>query len=133
MEWTKMKVTRLRRSVSWVVVCMVLMLALGPAAWAQTKSKTRKSEGRLVALDAQAGTLTVKEKGRDVVYQVKLEGSVLTRTTSTMNARPVKLDEIPPTAPVIVYWRPDENDRKVRHARKVDAPKVDPEFLEDWD
>ena len=57
----------------------------------------------------------------------------MTRTTSTMNAKPVKLTEIPVGAPVIVYWRPDEKDKKIRRARKVDAPKVPDELLEEYE
>lgn len=137
MQWSSMRRTARRRCRSRVggVAALGVALALvlvGPAG-AQTKTKTRMSEGRLVAVDPATGTMTVREKGKSVEYRVLLEGSVLVRTTATMNARPVRLEEIPPEAPVIVYWRPDDEDRKVRHARKVDAPKVDPEFLEDWD
>ena len=106
-----------------------LLATVGPAL--AQKSEARMSEGRLVGLDHDEGTMTVKEKGKKIVYQVQFEGSVLARTTSTMNARPVKLDEIPIDAPVIVYWRPDESDRKVRHARKVDAPAVADDMLEE--
>ena len=128
-----MKSTITRRGPLAIAALLVLLLTLAGPAAAQTKTKTKKSDGRLMSLDHEAGTMTVREKGKPVVYQVKFEGSVMTRTTSTMNGRPVKLDEIPANAPVIVYWRRDDEDRKVRHARKVDAPKVPKEFLEDWD
>ena len=123
----------MKRSWGRVLVAgiVVLLLFVGGAADAKSKSKVKKSNGRLVALDEGAGTMTVKEKGKKVVYDVKLEGSVMTRTTSTMNAKPVKLTEIPLNAPIIVYWIPDENDRKKRFARKVDAPKIPKEFLDD--
>ena len=77
--------------------------------------------------------MTVKEKGKKVVYNVKFEGSVLTRTTATMNAKPVKLTQIPIKAPINIYWMPDENNPKERYARKVDALKVPKEWLEDME
>ena len=49
-----------------------------------------------------------------------------------MNAKPVKLSEIPIKAPVIVYWIPDEKDKKKKFARKVDAPKVPKEWLDEY-
>lgn len=97
------------------------------------KSKTKKAEGKLVKYDAEAAQITVKEKGKNFVYKVKPEGSVLTRTTVTINARPAKLNELPEGAPVIVYWIRDEKDPKVRFARKIDAPKVPEELLEGYD
>lgn len=117
-----------------VAVGTILLFALtAGTADAKSKSKVKKSEGRLIALDKEANTMTVKEKGKKVTYNVKIEGSVLTKTTSTMNAKPVKLEEIPLKAPVIVYWIPDETDKKKRFARKVDAPKVPKEWLDSYD
>ena len=124
-----------RRSLGRVLAAGVvfLLLFVGGAADAKSKSRVKKSEGRLIAFDEEKGTMTVKEKGKKVVYSVKFDGSVMTRTTSTMNAKPVKLKDIPIKAPVYVYWLPDENDKNKRFARKVDAPKIPKEWLEDLD
>jgi hypothetical protein len=124
-----------RRAFGRIVIATVVSLfALGiTTASAKSKSNIKKTEGaRLIAFDEEAGTMTVKEKGKKVVYNVKFEGSVMTRTTSTMNARPVGLTDIPIKAPINIYWIKDEKDPKQRFARKVDALKVPKELLEEY-
>ena len=117
-----------------VVAMMVSLFAFGVGtAEAKKKSKIKKTQGaRLMSFDEAAGTMTVKEKGKKVVYHVKFEGSVMTRTTATINARPVKLTDIPIKAPINIYWKRDEANPKDRFARKVDALKVPKELLEDY-
>jgi hypothetical protein len=124
-----------RRSFGRVLAASVVLLFVfvGGAADAKSKSKVRKSDARLVSFDREAGTMTVKEKGKKVTYKVRFDGSVMTRTTATMNAKPVKLEDIPVKAPLIVYWLKDEDEPKRRFARKVDAPKIPKEWLEDFD
>jgi hypothetical protein len=124
-----------KRSILGLATAAVACLVVGALALPADagKSKTKKAEGKLVRYDVEAATITVKEKGREKVYAVKAEGSVLTRTTVTMNAQPAKLDDLPEGAPVIVYWIRDENDPKKRFARKIDAPKVPDELLEGYD
>lgn len=124
-----------RRPIGVLVASAVACLLAGTLALPADagKSKTKKAEGKLVNYDAEAATITVKEKGTNKVYAVKAEGSVLTRTTVTINAQPAKLGDLPTGAPVIVYWLRDEEDPKKRFARKIDAPKVPDELLEGYD
>lgn len=124
-----------KRSVlGWVAVLAVALVAGGLATPADAaKSKTKKAEGKLVRYDADASTIVVKQRGKEVTYAVKAEGSVLTRTTVTINAQPAKLVDLPEGAPVIVYWIRDEDDPKKKFARKIDAPKVPDELLEGFD
>jgi hypothetical protein len=116
-----------------VVAAMALVFAFGiGTAEAKSKSKVKLArDARLLAFDTEAGTMTVKERGKKVVYNVKFEGSVLKRTTATINSKPVKLTDIPLKAPVNIYWLPDEADKKKRFARKVDALRIPKELLED--
>lgn len=114
------------------LACLLVLGSVSTAA-AEKKTKSKKAQGKLVELNVEEGKMIINEKGKKRTYLVKIEGSVMTRTTSTMNAKPVKLAEIPIGAPVIVYWRPDEADKKIRRARKVDAPKVPEELLEEYD
>lgn len=117
-----------------VALAAACFLAGGFALPAEAgKSKTKKAEGKLVKYDAAGSTIVVKEKGKEKTFAVKAEGSVLTRTTVTMNAKPAKLTDLPEGAPVIVYWIRDEDDPKKRFARKIDAPKVPEELLEGYD
>ena len=57
----------------------------------------------------------------------------LTSVNTMCDKLDIKLTEIPIGAPVIVYWKPDPADKKIRHARKVDAPKVDADAVEEYD
>ena len=115
------------------VLAALLLTGIAPSAFAEKEVKSQKAQGKLAEFDPAGGTMTVVEKGKKQIYQVVFEGSVMTRTTSTMNAKPIKLTEIPIGAPVIVYWKPDPADKKIRHARKVDAPKVDADAVEEYD
>lgn len=130
-KFTKQSVGRLVGRVLAAAVAVLFTLTAGTAdADKKMRSKLSK-EVRLIAFDTEAGTMTVKEKGKTIVYNVKFEGSVMTRTTATINARPMKLSEIPLRARVNIYWIKDENDPKKRFARKVDALRIPKEFLED--
>jgi hypothetical protein len=110
---------------------VAVALAAAPAAHAGESVKTERSSGKLVSYDAATQTLVMKEKGKDQAYAVKPEGSVLTRTTVTMNAKPAKFDELRPGMIMIVYWKPDPADASKRFARKIDVPKIPREFQED--
>ena len=71
--------------------------------------------------DKDAGTVLVKEKGKDVLFSVVAEGSVLTRTTVTVKAKPAKLDDLKEGQIVVVYWKPVATDPSKKDARKIDA------------
>jgi len=120
------------RALSALLLALLVGLLLGIGSTAEAGSKIKKSQGRLVSLDRDAKQMTVNVKGKKVVYNVKLDGSVMTRTTATMNAKPTRLEKIPIRAPVIVYWIEDESDPKQKFARKVDAPKVPEDLLEEF-
>lgn len=124
----------IRRVCAGVATLAVTVLLAGAptAAFAQAQAKTERSNGKLVKYEKEAGTITVKEKGKDLVFHVTAEGSVLTRTTVTMNAKPAKLDDLKPGAPVVVYWKKNAQDATRRDARKIDMPKLPPELEENY-
>ena len=119
------KLVALTLAAGWIVA------GNAPSAFAADKAKTERSNGRLEKYDAAAGTLSIKDKGKQTVFNVKAEGSVLTRTTVTVNARPAKLEELKVGNPVNVYWKPDETDPNVKFARKIDMPNVPKELLDE--
>ncbi|MBW2724317.1 MAG: hypothetical protein JRE71_08015 [Deltaproteobacteria bacterium] len=120
-----------RSLVRALAAAVILSFTFGAGA-ADAKSKIRQARDvRLLAFDTEAGTMTVKEKGKKVVYNVIFEGSVLKRTTATIDAKPVKLTDIPLKTPINIYWLPDEKDKKKRFARKVDALKIPEELRDD--
>lgn len=90
-------------------------------ASADDKAKTERTAGKFVKWDKDAGTVLVKEKGKDVLFSVVAEGSVLTRTTVTVKAKPAKLDDLKEGQIVVVYWKPVATDPSKKDARKIDA------------
>jgi len=109
------------------LVALVAAFAVAPASAEETK--TERSNGRVVAYDKDKATLTIKDKGKETTFHVTAEGSVLTRTTVTQNARPAKLDDIKPNAIAVVYWRQNAGNAEQKDARKIDLPNV-PEDLQ---
>ncbi len=90
-------------------------------ASADEKGKTERTAGKFVKWDKEAGTVLVKEKGKDVLFNVVAEGSVLVRTTVTVKAKPAKLDDLKEGQIVVVYWKPVASDPNKKDARKIDA------------
>ena len=58
---------------------------------------------------------------------------MLTRTTVKINGMGAKMTDLPPKSPVIVYWIPDEKDKKQKFARSIDAPSIPEDLLDDFD
>ncbi len=138
-----MRIKRARGIV--VATALACIGAWGHAApaEAQTKGKTNRTEADWVAYDA--GTQAVKVKvykpgdgketkslkaGQEVSFNVKAEGTVLTRTTVKVNGKAGKLTDIPAGKRVQVYWIPDEKDASARFARSIDVTFSDEELDE---
>ncbi|CAG0967708.1 hypothetical protein GPROT1_01315 [Gammaproteobacteria bacterium] len=120
-----------RGALAVVGMAFAALLAASPAQ-AQDKGKTERSNARVDKYDAAAATLVIKDKGKETTFNVKAEGTVLTRTTVTMNARPAKLDDLKPNQVVVVYWRPNDANAEQKDARKIDIPNI-PEGMEPED
>jgi hypothetical protein len=119
---------RIGRVAAIVLAATWVVAAAAPTAWAEDKAKTERTAGKFVKWDKEGGTVTVKEKGKDIVFAVVAEGSVLTRTTVTVKAKPAKLDDLKEGQIVVVYWKPGAADKK--DARKIDAVSL-PEGTEE--
>ncbi len=111
------------------------------AADAQAKGKSVQTEAKWIKYDPEAKTVTVKVKkpgrgedakllkrNKEAVFAVKPEGSVLTRTTVSINGVKGELTDIPEGKTVNVYWRPDEKDPSILRARKIDMFMSDAEL-----
>jgi len=124
-----------RRGAGFIILGLACLVAFafGAPARASDEVKSERSNGKFVSFDGTAQTIVVKEGGKEQPYQVKAEGSVLTRTTVTMNGKVAKFDDVKPGMVVIVYWKPDPADATKRNARKVDVPKIPKEFQEEVD
>lgn len=109
---------------------MVGSLAPGTAHAA----KSTQTEAVWVSFDPEASTVTVKVKkpgrgkdakrlkrGKQATFNVKVGGSVLTKTTVSVKGKRGELVDIPKGKTVNIYWRPDEKDDSEMFARKIDV------------
>ena len=131
LQWTGVR--RCVARISMIAVAALVAFGFAAPTHAANEVKSERSNGKLVSYDAAAQTIVVKEGGKEQPYQVKAEGSVLTRTTVTMNGKVAKFDDVKPGMVVIVYWKPDPADATRRNARKMDVPKIPKELQEDVD
>jgi len=110
-------------------------------AEAKGKVKSVQTEAQWVEYDTAAKTVTAKvkkpgrgkdakklKKNKEATWAVKPEGSVLTRTTVSVNGVKGELGDIPKGKTVNIYWRPDEQDPSVLRARKIDVILSDEEL-----
>ena len=121
------------RGAQIAMIVVAALIAFVAPTRAADQVKSARANGKFVSYDAAAQSIVVKEGGKEQPYQVKAAGSVLTRTTVTMNGKVANFDDVKPGMSVIVYWKPDPADATKRNARKVDVPKIPKELQEDAD
>jgi hypothetical protein len=108
-----------------------LALALPAAASAP---RSTQNEGQWVSFNPDDNTVTVRitkagrgpdrakvRPGSEATFNVIPEGSVLTRTTVTINGRVSQLADIPAGKTVLIYWQPDQKNEGELFARKIDV------------
>jgi hypothetical protein len=109
------------------------------------KAKSIKTEAKFVSYDAATKMMTAKVKktgkkakeatlrlktGKEAEFRVKPEGSVLLRTSVTLNGQRAKITDIPEGKTLNIYWVPDETNADQRFARKIDMIFSDEELEE---
>jgi len=126
------------RPESWIValasIASVALVGAMLPATAFAAGKSTQTEALWVKFDPEGQTVTVKVKkpgsgkdakklkrGAEATFNVKVAGSVLTKTTVSINGKRGELAEIPEGKTVNIYWRPDENDATKMFARKIDV------------
>jgi len=124
------------------VAILALGLATGVASEAlAAKEKSTQTEARWVKFDPAKNAVTVKvqdpgqgpnkklmKKGSEVLFNVVPEGSVLSRTTVSINGKTGTLKDIPAGKQVNVYWIPDPKKSGEFFARKIDVVLSDEEL-----
>jgi hypothetical protein len=126
------------RRIARSAVALLAVLAvcgLASQAVAEKKSKSVQTEGQWVGFDPDSNTATVKvrkaggkvknkeaaiKQGKEATFDVKPEGSVLTRTTVKINGRKGEITDIPEGKTVNIYWIVDETKATKRFARSID-------------
>lgn len=139
---------RFIRSTITLAGAIALLLAMSAihAELAQAaKSKSIKTEAKFVSWDAATNTMKVKvvkagnkpseaalrlKTGREADFRVKPEGSVLQRTSVTLNGKRAAITDIPEGKTLNIYWVPDEQVSGARFARKIDMILTDEELEE---
>jgi hypothetical protein len=107
------------------------------------KSKSIKTEAKFVSYDDATKTMTVKVKstgkkpknkalklktGKEAEFRIKPDGSILTKTSVTLNGKRAAIGDIPEGKTINIYWVPDEKDPNARFARKIDMILSDQEL-----
>ncbi len=129
-----MKTEATRTLIIAIAIALTLSLVGATAAIAQDKGKSTQTEAEWIKFDPAAKTVTVKvtkpgrgddskrlQKNKEATFNVKPEGSVLTRTTVSINGQKADLSDLSEGKTVNIYWRPDPNDDAKMFARKIDA------------
>jgi hypothetical protein len=131
-----MQIVRAQGGIGFAAAVLVagLMMAAPALEASAAEKKSTRNEAEWVKYDAAAKTVTLKVKkaglgpgaaklkvGQQAVFNVKPEGSVLTRTSVAINGKKGELTDIPVGKTVLVYWVPDEKDAKAFFARKIDV------------
>jgi hypothetical protein len=122
----------------------VALAVAAPAALAK-EAKSTRNEAEWVKYDSEGKTVTLKIKkaglgpdakalkvGQQAVFNVKPEGSVLSRTSVAINGKKGELTDIPVGKTVLVYWVPEATDAKARFARKIDVIMSEQELDEKY-
>jgi len=132
----QMQMVRAERVVGFVAAAVVagLFLAVPALDAPAAEQKSTRNEAEWIKYDAAAKTVTMKVKkaglgpgasklkvGQQAVFNVKPEGSVLSRTSVAVNGKKGELTDIPAGKTVLVYWVPDATDAKALFARKIDV------------
>ncbi len=135
-----MKMATWTLTLSLAVALFVSVLGANPAF---AKQKSIKTEAQFVSYDEKTKTIVVDVKktgkkpdngalklrtGKEAEFKVKPEGSVLTRTSVTLNGQRADIKDIPAKKTINIYWVEDETDKTKRFARKIDMILSDEEL-----
>jgi hypothetical protein len=122
-----------KRALATIAALALVLTAVGAGPAYAQKAKPKRVQGQFVSFDAATSTIKVKERGSEVVYTVKPEGSILTRTSVKINGLGAKVADLKPEMRIFLYWVPDEKDAKKRFARTIDVPNVPEDLQEEFD
>jgi hypothetical protein len=131
MQSSRVRISR----VALFLAAAAFVLAGGVGVAQAKKSKSIKTEATFLSYDADEKTIEVKVKkkgkkpsnkklklktGKKATFNVKPEGSVLTRTSVTLDGKRADINSMEKGQFLFIYWVPDEKDPEARFARKID-------------
>jgi hypothetical protein len=126
------------------VAGLALLVAAAVASETQAAPpKSTQTEANWIKFDEASNTVQVKvrdpgkgpnkkmmKKGDEVTFNVKPEGSVLTRTSVAINGVRGHVKDIPAGKQVNVYWIPDASKAGEFFAKKIDVVLSEEELEE---
>jgi hypothetical protein len=112
---------------------LVCGLALAAPARSQTESEPRlmRAQGVFFEHEAARGIISLKERGQVRIYAL-LPGDESGETEVVIESAPARVSDLVSGAPVIVFWRPDDEDRTRRVAHKVEVPRIPKSYRDDF-
>ncbi len=134
------------RSLAGALAALLPLALAAAAAEAAPKGSTVQTEAKWVSFNPDKGTVTVKivkptkggtkiadkklnlKTGKEVYFNVKAEGSVLSKTTVAINGKKGEFKDIGEGKTVNIYWIADEKQEGARFARKIDVILSDEEL-----
>ena len=126
-----------------IIGTIVLAASLTASRVQAANVKSIQTEAKFISYDAENKTIKVKilkpgkrsknkklklARGKPATFKVNPSGSVLTRTSVTVNGKRSSLEEIPDDKTLNIYWIPDKDDADVRYAKKIDMIWTDEEL-----
>ena len=133
-------IPNLSRRIAVAVSVAALAFAVAPAALA-ARSKSTQNEAKWVSYDPETKTVVVEiedrgkgpntkmvRRGDKVTFNVIPTGSILKRTSVTVNGQKADLTDIQEGKSVLIYWVPDPNKEGELFARKIDVIISEEEF-----
>lgn len=117
--------------------------AVGASLAQAAKTKSIKTEAKFVSYDEATQVVTVKvlktgrkpqdralalKRGKNATFKIKPEGSILVRTSVTLNGKKADIKDVPKGKTVNIYWVPHASLKETRFARKIDMILSDEEL-----
>jgi len=109
-----------------VAAALLACFLVGPAAAGEP---SRTARGVFVGHDADAGSVTVRERGVERVYLLRDDDDA--RTVVTIEGSPSEAERLEAGSPIVVSWRPDPGDAAKRQARALAVPRIPKSFHEE--
>ena len=90
-----------------------------------------RARGVFLEHDAAAGTVSIEERGQVRSYAL-LAGESSGETRVVIESAPSRVSDVVSGAPVIVSWRPDDDDRTLRVAHEIEVPMIPKSYRDDF-
>jgi len=122
-----------RKVAAAAALCIGIVVAASAVAQREELAPgTLRAKGAFVAYDAEAQTVSVRERKVIRVYAVIPEGDdPEAETRVAIEGERARLGDLEAGAPIVVSWRKDPKDAARREAFRLEVPKIPRSYRED--